>query len=351
MLDLEQFIIPSSWRIRDAMQRIEEMIDDFSTLYVIDEDRKLIGTLTDSDIRRALIHDNVSNNDLVTCVAHAHPKILRLGQKNTREEIKSLYKYRFLPIVDDSDHLLGFKRVSDLTAHQNRVVLMAGGLGSRLHPLTAQMPKPMLKVGNKPIIQTIIEQFRSHQFNTFTISVNYMSNIITDYLGDGEAFDIHIDYVHETKKLGTAGSLSLLSPVPAEPFFVMNGDILTNVNFEEMLAFHLSGSFEATMCAIEYGVDIPYGVLETQGNSITAIHEKPTKKYQISAGIYLLNPSVIKHIPRDEVFDMPQLLRSLINQGEKVGMYQLKDYWMDIGHPEDFQKANHDYLEYFGEKQ
>lgn len=350
MVDLEKFVIPSSWRIRDAMQRLEEIIDDFCTLYVVDENRKLIGTLTDSDIRRALIHDNISNNDLVTCVTHTHPKILRAEQKSTREDIQSLYKYRFLPILDQSDKLIGFKRVIDLIANPHRVILMAGGLGSRLRSLTAQMPKPMLKVGDKPIIQTIIEQFRSHHFNNFTISVNYMSNIITDYLGNGDAFDVHIDYVHETKKLGTAGSLSLLSPSPNEPFFVMNGDILTNVNFEEMLNFHIAGGFEATMCAIEYGVDIPYGVLETQGNIITAIAEKPTKMYQISAGIYLFNPAVMANIPHDENLDMPQLFRSLINQGEKVGVYRLKDYWMDIGHPEDFQKANHDYSEYFGEK-
>lgn len=348
MLDLKQIVIPVHFRIRDAMKRLEDIFGTFDTLFIVDKERRLIGALTDSDIRRALIHDDISNNDSVSRVAQLSPKIIVAGTIPLRGTLEELKKYRFLPVVNEQKVLLGFEKITDLLSYPNRVVLMAGGQGNRLRPLTEKIPKPMLNVGNKPILQTIIEQFRDNNFINFTISLNYQAEIIKDYFKDGSAFDTHIEYVHEGKKLGTAGSLSLIESIPVNPVFVMNADILTNVNFHDMLDLHTEKKYEITMGVIEHSVNIPYGVVESSNGYVIDIIEKPKRIFFVNAGIYILNPNIITEIPKSEYFDMPTLIKNMTAQGRPVGIYFLQDYWMDIGHPDDFEKANNDYVQYFG---
>ena len=224
---------------------------------------------------------------------------------------------------------------------------MVGGLGTRLRPLTENTPKPMLKVGDKPILETIIENFAKYGFVNITLSVNYKSNIIKSYFGNGSEFGVNIDYIEEQKRLGTAGALSLLTNKPTEPFFVMNGDLLTNVNFEHLLDFHMQNNSNATMCVREYEQQVPFGVVNIEDGKIKSIQEKPTNKFFVSAGIYLLSPEVLDLIPNNEYYDMPILFDELIRNNKNVVSFPLREYWLDIGRIEEYQKANEEYDEVF----
>jgi NDP-sugar pyrophosphorylase family protein len=227
---------------------------------------------------------------------------------------------------------------------------MAGGLGTRLRPLTDDIPKPLLKVGNKPILETIIRNFAEHGFVNITISLNYKGDMIKDYFGDGSDFGVNIDYVEENKRLGTAGALSLLKENPHEPFFVMNGDLLTDVNFSHLLDFHSFGNSTATMCVREYEYQVPYGVIQTKDSDITSIVEKPIQKFFVNAGIYVLSPSVFNDIPENEFFDMPTLFNILIEKQKKVSSFPIHEYWLDIGRMSDFEQAQSEYFRIFSEK-
>ncbi|MCF6173216.1 MAG: NTP transferase domain-containing protein [Campylobacteraceae bacterium] len=226
---------------------------------------------------------------------------------------------------------------------------MVGGLGTRLRPLTETTPKPMLPVGGKPILQTIVERFASYGFVNIVMCVGYKSNIIQDYFGDGSRFGVNIEYVLENKRMGTAGALSLLSDAqkPKEPFFVMNGDLLTNMNFENMLEFHSSNNSKATMAVREYDFQVPYGVVNVDNGKIINIEEKPVHKFFVSAGIYMLNPDAIELIPNNEFYDMPTLFEKYIELGENTMSFPLREYWLDIGRIEEYEQANSEYMRVF----
>ena len=220
----------------------------------------------------------------------------------------------------------------------NKIIIMAGGRGMRLRPLTKDIPKPMLKVGGKPILQNIIEKFKSLGYENIILCVNYKSKIIKEYFGDGKRFGVNIDYVHEKVRMGTAGALSLLKKKPTEPFFVVNGDLLTNLDFEKMLDFHNFNKSKATMCVSEYNIESPYGEVRLNNENILSIEEKPTYKMFINAGIYILDPICIKLIPK-KFFDMPSLFNSLIKKNLKTISFPLGEYWLDIGRFNDYKKA------------
>jgi len=204
-----------------------------------------------------------------------------------------------------------------------------------------------LHVGGKPILQTIVERFASYGFTNIIMCVNYKSDIIQDYFGDGSKFGVSIEYILENKRMGTAGALSLLKDKPTEPFFVMNGDLLTNVNFENMLEFHTKNSAVASMCVREYDLQVPYGVVNIEDGEIKSIAEKPVYKFFVSAGIYMLNPECIDYIPKDEFYDMPTLFEELIKIDKKTISFPLREYWLDIGRIEEYEKANREYFEVF----
>jgi len=224
---------------------------------------------------------------------------------------------------------------------------MVGGLGTRLRPLTENTPKPMLPVGGKPILQTIVEKFVKYGFINIVMCVGYKSNIIQDFFGDGSKLGANISYVFEEKRMGTAGALSLLPEQPDKPFFVMNGDLLTNVNFEHLLDFHLENNSLATMCVREYDFQVPYGVVNVENGKILSIEEKPVQKFFVSAGIYMLSPDCISHIPKNEFFDMPTLFEKLISMDKNTVSFPLREYWLDIGRMEEYEKANQEYHKVF----
>lgn len=226
---------------------------------------------------------------------------------------------------------------------------MAGGLGTRLRPLTQDIPKPLLKVGNKPILETIIKNFANHGFVNITISLNYKGEMIKDYFGDGSNFGVNIDYVEENMRLGTAGALSLIENKPNEAFFVMNADLLTDVNFSHLLDFHSFSNSDATMCVREYEYQVPYGVIEVEESNVTSIVEKPIQKFFVNAGIYVLSPKVFDYIPKNEFYDMPTLFNTFIEKEKRVISFPIHEYWLDIGRMSDFEQAQSEYFRVFNE--
>ncbi|WP_148823598.1 nucleotidyltransferase family protein [Campylobacter concisus] len=334
--------------IKDALQTINN--GGLQIAIVVDENDALVGTVTDGDIRRGLLN-GLDLNSSVSLVVHKSPSIASVG--DTKESIlkialaKKLHK---IPLVDELGKLVGIEDIEDIikpVGKTNRVILMVGGLGTRLRPLTQDTPKPMLKVGNKPILQTIVEKFAEYGFVNITMCVNFNASIIKDYFGDGKEFGVNIDYVLEQKRMGTAGALSLLKERPNEPFFVMNGDLLTNVNFEHIFNYHTLNKATATMCVREYDYEVPYGVVKMNDNKIIEIAEKPVQKFFVSAGIYMLSPEILDLIPQDEFYDMPTLFEKAIAQGKNVISFPIHEYWIDIGRLEEYQKANEEYAKIF----
>ena len=330
--------------IRQALKIIDS--GAMQIAIVVDQDDRLIGTLTDGDIRRGLLN-NLTLDDPIESIVFTAPTVALLG--DSKEEIlkKALTKkLRQIPIVDQDYRVIEVQHIEELVRpHRkpNKVVLMVGGLGSRLRPLTETTPKPMLKVGNKPILQTIVEKFAEYGFVDIIMCVNYKSHIIQDYFGDGSAFGVTIEYILEEQRMGTAGALSLLPSVPDEPFFVMNGDLLTNVNFEHLLEYHTSQNALATMCVREYDFQVPYGVVNVEGSRILSIVEKPVHKFFVSAGIYMLSPDVLELIPKNAFYDMPTLFDALIARKKTAVSFPLREYWLDIGRIEEYERANNEY--------
>ncbi|MDQ7047921.1 MAG: nucleotidyltransferase family protein [Sulfurovum sp.] len=313
---------------------------------VLDSENKLLGTLTDGDIRRGLLN-GLTLDASIESIIFRNPTVC--GINDSKEEIlkiavsKKIYQ---IPIVDQDGVLVGIEEVDELlkpVEYSNRIVLMVGGLGTRLRPLTDKLPKPLLQVGNKPILETIINSFSKYGFTNIILSVSYKAEMIEEYFGDGSKFGVNIEYVNEDKRMGTAGALSLMKEKLTEPFFVMNGDLLTNLNFEYMLEYHHSNNAKATMGVREYDFQVPYGVVNVDGHDITSIEEKPIHKFFVNGGIYILDTDALAIIPDDTFFDMPTLFETLIENDKKTISFPIREYWLDIGRMSDFERANNEY--------
>lgn len=330
-----------------------EIIDNNSRqiALVVDQGQRLLGTVTDGDIRRGLLKGRLLI-DPVSTVMNAYPTVASLY--DSRENIFALMKIRQLhqmPVLDEEGRVIKVEVLSDMfqpKLRDNWVVLMAGGLGTRLHPLTEDCPKPLLKVGNKPLLETILMNFIEQGFHRFYLSVNYKAEMIERHFGDGSRWNVEIRYLHEDKKLGTAGALSLLPKIPTEPIFVMNGDLLTKVNFEQLLDFHIAHNAIATMCVREYDYQIPYGLVKLDKHRLLGIEEKPIQRYFVNAGIYVLDPSAIALIPDNRYFDMPSLFDGLVKEKKQTIAFPVREYWLDIGRVSDFERANVEFAEVFG---
>ena len=238
------------------------------------------------------------------------------------------------------------KLIDDLALAQQSdhwVVLMAGGLGSRLKPITDDIPKPLIKVGDKPILETVLGGFAKAGFGKFFISVNYKAEMIRDYFGDGSAWGVEIDYLEENERLGTAGALSLLPERPRRPFFVMNGDLLTTVNFDQMLKYHHAHQAFSTVCVREHSITVPFGVIDFDDHRLLGIREKPTQKFFVNAGVYLLDPGVLDHLSANEAVDMPTLIERTIAAGKPSVVFPLREYWIDVGRLDDLQRASDEF--------
>lgn len=306
---------------------------------------RLVGSITNGDFRRAIAR-GTSLEDKADAVMNKSPVTVQStdGYLQRLEKVQTLPKgLRYLPVVDASSNLLEVVSDRALMRIPNVAVIMAGGLGSRLKELTANTPKPMLRVGEKPILQLIVEKFRRAGISRFFISVNFKAEVIINHFGDGSRFDVDISYIHETERLGTAGCLSLLPSVPNEPFFVMNGDVLTDLNPHEVLERHTRSGASSTVCSYHYRFPVPYGIVDEVDGRVVKIREKPEAAFDINAGIYVLNPECVDFVPTKQFFDMPSLLDKLLSKGKPVGSFALPGYWIDIGNVDDFQRANREY--------
>lgn len=318
---------------------------------VADENDKLLGTVTDGDIRRGLLKGKALQ-DPIAMVMNSFPTVA--SPYDTRENILALMKIKQIqqiPIVDEDGRITHVEVLNDLLRplkKENWVVLMAGGLGTRLYPLTHDCPKPLLKVGNKPLLETILQSFIDQGFHKFFISVKYKAEMIQEYFGDGSHWGVTIQYLKEKESLGTAGALSLLPEIPSEPFFVMNGDLLTKVNFDQLLDFHKTYRAQATMCVREYDHQIPYGVVTLDKQRLISMEEKPTQRFFVNAGIYVLSPKVLEKIPHNQFFDMPSLFDLLMKEEGQTIAFPIREYWLDIGRMADFEQANIEFAEVFG---
>jgi dTDP-glucose pyrophosphorylase len=317
---------------------------------VVDTDNKLLGTLGDGDIRRGLLRKK-KLNDTVEDIYFKNPTTANKG--STKEDLLRLCLINGVaqvPIIDEDWKVIDLFVIDDgllKKQHKNHVVLMVGGLGTRLRPLTENTPKPMLEVGGKPILETIVKRFVDSGFTNITMCLGYKSNVIRDYFRDGDDFGANIDYIVEDRRMGTAGALTLLNKKLINPFFVMNGDLLTNIDFEKMLDFHIENDARATMCVREYDIEVPYGVVNIVNEDITSIEEKPIHSFFVNAGVYLLNTECVNLIPKGEFYDMPSLFEELILNNEKTISFPLSEYWLDIGKISDYERADAEYRNVF----
>jgi dTDP-glucose pyrophosphorylase len=348
MKNWKNTLVPPSAAIRQVIKTIDDSSAQIAM--VVDAAGMLLGTVTDGDIRRGILR-GVSLDDPVERVMNTAPSVAHMDQG--RDDLLLSMRQRQLhrlPVVDEVGRVVGLEFLEELiqpTRQDNWVVLMAGGLGSRLRPLTDECPKPMLKVGNKPLLETIVESFVDSGFHRFYLSVNYMADMIRDHFGDGSRWGVEIRYLEEDRRLGTAGALSLLPERPSAPIIVMNGDVLTKVNFRQLLDFHGDHKAMATMCVREYDFQVPYGVVRIDGHRVLTIDEKPVQRFFVNAGIYVLAPDALEAIPRGEFFDMPTLFEKLIGQGGEAAVFPVREYWLDIGHLADYERANGEFCTVF----
>lgn len=313
---------------------------------VVDERFRLVGTITDGDIRRAILR-GATLETTAGDVMFRQPRSVPRG--TPLAEIGAILKREMIfqmPVVDDEGVVIGLHLADEIELPDpamHRVVIMAGGLGTRLRPITETVPKPMIEVGGRPILERILERFREQGFRQVSLCVNHLAEVIEDYFGNGDAFGVEIDYVRETKRMGTAGALSLLDKRPEQPLIIMNGDILTSVNFVQMLAFHYENAALATMGLNRYQYQVPYGVVDVRNQYITGFSEKPVFDFFVNAGIYVISPEILDLIPADRFFDMPSLFDQ-IHPDRRVA-FPLHEYWLDVGKPDDLDRAKDEFGE------
>jgi len=340
----KKIILKQAATMREAIDVLN--IEALRIVLVVDSDERLVGTITDGDIRRALLKHSPMDTNLSELM-NTEPTIAnetdRRDQLLQRMHTLDLMQ---IPVVDKDGRVIGLETLQHLLEkkrYDNPVFLMAGGFGTRLRPLTEHTPKPMLNVGTKPILETILNQFIDAGFYNFFISTHYKAEIVHAHFGDGSEWNVSIQYVHEKEPLGTAGALGLLPKnLPDLPIVMMNGDLLTKVDFLELLSFHNEQGCDATMCVREYDFQVPYGVINASGHRITSIVEKPIQKFFVNAGIYVLNSSILEKIDGEGYLDMPYLLSQEIENHGLVNMFPLHEYWLDIGQMEQFEQAQID---------
>jgi len=342
----------NSWRktllpIQSTLQQAISNLSETGSMValIVSEDNTLIGTVTDGDIRRGLLR-GLDMTSHVETIIHKEPLVVTRDLE--RDSVLQLMKANVLhqlPIVDEDRRVVGLHLLDELltpTKRPNLMVIMAGGLGTRLRPHTEHCPKPLLPVAGKPMLEHIIERSKSEGFERFVISVHYLGHMIEEYFGDGSQWQVRIDYLKEETPLGTAGSLKLLNPEPDTPFLVTNGDVLTDIRYGELLDFHCKHHAEATMAVRMHEWENPFGVVHTKGVDIIDFEEKPVSRSHINAGVYVLEPSVFELINEGENCDMPTLFNRLKDKGERTIVYPMHEPWLDVGRPEDYIIANGD---------
>jgi dTDP-glucose pyrophosphorylase len=350
MFDPDKFLVTLDRSIAEVIRLIDG--NSAGIALVVDPDRRLIGTVTDGDVRRAMLrHESLESPVSALLQRRAdspYPAPVTAPVGTEAAELLALMKrheLRHIPLIDAERHVVDLALRDQLALDESivaRAVVMAGGRGTRLAPLTQETPKPMLPVGDRPLMERLVGSLRDAGIVKMHVTTHFRPDKIREHFGDGGALGIDLSYVTEDEPLGTAGSLRLVTPGP-EPLVVVNGDILTNVNFRALIRYHQESGAVLTIGLRSYEVSVPYGVVESEGPRVVRVVEKPVYRYFVNAGIYVVEPAAIRHIPEGCRFDMTDLIDRLLASGEPVVSFPLREYWLDIGRPEDYERAQRDH--------
>lgn len=347
MKSWQKAIVGTEATVSEAIAAIES--GSIQIALVLDQGR-LAGIVTDGDIRRGLLR-GMPLSSRATEVMNRTPVSASITlPRDERLRLMRQRSIKQLPLVDAGGMVVDIETFDELIEaprYENPVLIMAGGLGERLGALTREVPKPMLHVGGRPLIETIVRNFVQQGFRNIFISVNYKAELIQKHFGDGSAFGAAINYIHETERLGTAGALGLFPSNPDLPLVVTNGDILTTINYGALVDFHNATPAEATMAVREHKVHVPYGVVTASEGYLQVIREKPTESWFVSAGIYVIGPNVFRLVDRGVKVDMPAVLERVVASEGRVAVYPIREYWLDIGRVEDFEQAHAEFHEVF----
>lgn len=337
---IKTLIVPDTASVREAMQVIDGGARQIAL--VVDTEGRLVAVVTDGDIRRRLLSGVGLDAPVAEVMRKDFSAVPSTKGVEAARQLMQARKLHQIPVVDEGGRPVDLVHIDDftgITKRDTRIVLMAGGLGSRLRPLTETTPKPMLPIEGRPILEVIIRRLINQGYYDFTIALNYKGDMIRDHFRDGSIFGARIGYVQEDKRMGTAGALSLLAERPTSPFVVMNSDLLTSLRFDALLRFHEETGAVATMCGREYSMQVPYGVIEMEGTALKGIIEKPTHSHFINAGIYVLSPEVLDYVEPDNWLDMPTLFERVIEDGKTASVFPVQEYWIDIGRIQDLERA------------
>lgn len=342
MEHIQKHLISVDASVREVLTKLDILASD-AILFLIDENKRLIGSLTDGDIRRGLI----KGLDLETPIkefTQANPKCFVKGDYSLAQMEEWREKnYRIIPVVNRQQEIIDIVNFRQQKSYLPiDAVIMAGGKGKRLRPMTLHTPKPLLKIADKPIIEYNVDRLQSYGVKNLTISVNYLGEQLKDYFGDGTKRNIKIDYVSEVEPIGTIGAIRLVESFENDYVLVMNSDLLTNINYEDLFKEMQEKEADMIVATTPYEVKIPYGVVETANELITDLKEKPTYTYYSNAGIYILKKEMIEYIPHNQHFNATDLMEVLMQANRRVVHYPILCYWLDIGKPDDFEKAQKD---------
>lgn len=342
MRNYKEHLISSGSTIKEALIQLDILAKD-AILFIIDKNEILIGSLTDGDVRRGLIK-GISIEDSVNRIIQPNPRFIKKGESDINKLIE--YRegnFRIVPIIDKNNKVVNVINFREIRSYLPvDAIIMAGGRGLRLQPMTDSIPKPLLKVGEKPIIEHTIDRLALYGIDDFWISINYLAEQIETYFGDGNERNINIKYIKEAQPLGTIGSVSIINNLEHDCILVTNSDILTNIDYEHFYLDFIKQDADFAVATIPYKVSVPYAVLETSNGHILNFKEKPTYTYYSNGGIYLMKKSVLEHLPHNTFFNATDLIEKLIAEDKKVVSYPLLGYWLDIGKQDDFEKAQHD---------
>jgi dTDP-glucose pyrophosphorylase len=344
MLNLASILISAEATALDALRVINSGACQIAL--VVDERQRLMGTLTDGDIRRGLLY-GASLDAQVEQLMNRQFRFVRCGEDQAAVlEMMRREVLRQIPVLDEEGRvaqLLLLQELLNPPQLSNAVVIMAGGKGTRLRPYTEHRPKPMLSVGDQPVLEILVEKFIAHGFRQFYLSVNYLKEQIIEHFEDGSRWGVSINYLLENEPLGTAGSLQLLPDSLREPFLVLNGDVLTRLNPTRLLHFHREHEAKATMCVREHELTVPFGVVQTNGIELAGFDEKPTYRHLVNAGVYVIDPQILPLLPPHQPTDMPSLLTTARHAGHVVAVCPIHEYWIDVGRPETLQQAHREW--------
>ena len=342
MRAFNEHLIVKDASVKKALELLNVLAPD-SILFVVDKEDRLIGSLTDGDVRRGLLNDFTLASPIDEII-QPNPHFIKKGDYDIQKIITYREKlFRILPVVDENMkvvNVINFRTIKSYLPVDT--VIMAGGRGQRLQPLTNKIPKPLLKVGDKPIMEHNLDRLASYGIDDFWLSVNYLGDQIENYFGSGKGKNIKIEYVWETEPMGTIGSVSKIKNFEHDFVLVTNSDLLTNIDYEHFFLEFIKQGADMSVLTIPYQVNIPYAVLETKEGIIKGLKEKPNYTYYSNGGVYLIKKNILNYIPENSFFNSTDLIETLIANEYKVVSYPFSGYWLDVGKHEDYIKAQED---------